>query len=66
MLEFNQGSREPMYISEKHNSNDIIFDIENIEHLEDNKERNLNRILSKIRQLNMVIKSIKCKTILKK
>ena len=34
MLEFNQGSREPMYISEKYNSNDILKDISNLENIE--------------------------------
>ena len=47
MLEFNQGNKEPMYISEKHNSNNILYDLENIEHLEDNKERNLKPYLIK-------------------
>ena len=41
ILEFNEGKRDPMYISEKHNSNNISYDIENIENLENNKERNL-------------------------
>ena len=45
MLEFNQGKREPTFISEKHDSNNILFDIENIEHLETNKERNLKPYL---------------------
>ena len=47
MLEFNHGSADPMYISEKHNSNNILYDIENIEHLEENKERNLKPYLIK-------------------
>ena len=47
MLEFNQGKREPMFISEKHDSNNILFDIENIEHLESNNERNLKPYLIK-------------------
>ena len=47
MLEFNQGKREPMYISEKHDSNNILYDLENIEHLETNKERNLKPYLIK-------------------
>ena len=47
MLEFNHGSNDPMYISEKHDSNNILYDIENIEHLEDNKERNLKPYLIK-------------------
>ena len=47
MLEFNHGSADPMYISEKHDSNNILYDIENIEHLEENKERNLKPYLIK-------------------
>ena len=47
ILEFNHGKRDPMYISEKHDSNNISFDIENIEHLENNKERNLKPYLIK-------------------
>ena len=47
MLEFNQGKRDPMYISEKHDSNNILCDLENIEHLENNKERNLKPYLIK-------------------
>ena len=47
MLEFNHGKRDPMYISEKHDSNNILFDVENIEHLESNKERNLKPYLMK-------------------
>ena len=31
MLEFNQGKRVPMCIPEKHNSNNILYDIENLE-----------------------------------
>ena len=46
-LEFNQGKREPMFISEKHDSNNILYDLENIEHLESNKERNLKPYLIK-------------------
>ena len=34
MLEFNQGKRDPMYISEKHDLNNISYDIENLENLE--------------------------------
>ena len=34
MLEFNQGKQDPMYISKKHDSNNILYDIENIENLE--------------------------------
>ena len=47
MLEFNHGKRDLMYISEKHDSNNILYDIENIEHLESNKERNLKPYLIK-------------------
>ena len=47
VLVFNQGKRDPMYISERHDSNDILYDIENIEHLEENKERNLKPYLIK-------------------
>ena len=47
MLEFNHRRSDPMYISEKHDSNNILYDIENIEHLEDNKERNLKPYLIK-------------------
>ena len=47
MLEFNHGQADPMYISEKHDSNNILYDIENIEHLEENKERNLKPYLIK-------------------
>ena len=47
MLEFNQGKNDPMFISEKHDSNNILYDIENIEHLESNKERNLKPYLIK-------------------
>ena len=34
-----------MYISERHDSNNILYDIENLENLENNKERNLKFIL---------------------
>ena len=47
VLEFNQGKRDPMYISERHDSNNILYDIENIEYLEENKERNLKPYLIK-------------------
>ena len=47
MLEFNNSERDPMYISEKHDSIDIIYDVENIENLEENKERNLKPYLIK-------------------
>ena len=47
ILEFNQGKRDSMYISERHDSNNILYDIENIEHLEENKERNLKPYLIK-------------------
>ena len=46
-MEFNQGKRDHMYISERHDSNDILYDIENIEHLEENKEKNLKPYLIK-------------------
>ena len=45
MLEFNQGKREPMYISEKHDSSDILYDIENLENFEKMKKEILNHIL---------------------
>ena len=45
MLEFNQGKRDPMYISEKHDSNNILYDIENLENLEKNEKRNLKPYL---------------------
>ena len=47
ILEFNQGKNDPMFISEKHDSNNMLYDIENIEHLESNKERNLKPYLIK-------------------
>ena len=47
VLEFNQGKKDPMYISEKHDSNDVLYDIQNIEHLKENKERNLKPYLIK-------------------
>ena len=47
MLEFNEGKRDPMYISEKHDSNNLLYDIENIENLEKNEERNLKPYLIK-------------------
>ena len=47
MLEFNQGKRDPMYISERHDSNNILYDIENIENLEKNEEQNLKPYLIK-------------------
>ena len=47
VLEFNQGNRDPMYISERHDSNNILYDLKNIEHLESNKERNLKPYLIK-------------------
>ena len=47
MLEFNHGQADPVYISEKHDLNNILYDIENIEHLEENKERNLKPYLIK-------------------
>ena len=47
MLEFNQGKLDPMFISERHDSNNILYDIENLENLEKNEERNLKPYLSK-------------------
>ena len=46
-MEFNQGKKNPMCISEKHDSNNILYDIQNMEHLEENKERNLKPYLIK-------------------
>ena len=46
-----------MYISEKHDSNNILYDIEN---LEKNKKRNLKPYLKKILRLNIIIKLKKC------
>ena len=46
-LEFNQGKREPMYISEKHNSKNILSDINNLVNLEENEKRNLKPFLIK-------------------
>ena len=66
MLEFNQGKRDPMYISEKHDSNNILYDIENIENLEKNGKRNLKPYLIKIHRLNIIIKLKKCKKIYQK
>ena len=47
MLEFNLVKRDPMYISEKHVSNNISYDVENIENLEEKEERNLKPYLIK-------------------
>ena len=47
ILEFNQGKRDPMHISEKHDSNNILYDIENIENLEKNEKLNLKPYLIK-------------------
>ena len=66
MLEFNQGKRDPMYISERHDSNDILYDIENLEYLEKNEERNLKPYLIKIQLHVIIIKLKKCMKILKK
>ena len=62
MLEFNEGKRDAMYISERYDSNNTLFDVEN---LEKNAERNLKPYLIKIQQLNIIIKSKKCMKILK-
>ena len=45
MLEFNQGKRDPMYISESHDSNNILYDIENLENFEKMEKEILNHIL---------------------
>ena len=46
MLEFNQGKQDPIYISKKHDSNNILYDIENLENLEKKmKNEILNHIL---------------------
>ena len=66
MLEFNQCKRDPMYISEKHDSNNILYDIENIENLEKNKERNLKPYLIKNTSSEYNYKIKKCMKILKK
>ena len=64
MLEFNQGKREPMFISERHDSNNILYDLENIEHLETNKERNLKPYLIKYSSSDYDYKIKKWKKIL--
>ena len=60
MLEFNEGKLDPMYISEKHDLNNILYDIENLENLENNKERNLKPYLIKnsANQYNYKIKKM--------
>ena len=49
ILEFNHGKSEPMYISYKFDTNNILNDISNIQHLEDPefKDRNLKPYLIK-------------------
>ena len=47
ILEFNEGKQDPMYISERHDSNNILSDVQNIENLEKNEERNLKPHLIK-------------------
>ena len=47
MLEFNQGKRDPMYISERYDSNNILYYVSNLENLEKNEERNLKPYLIK-------------------
>ena len=64
MLEFNQGKRDPMHISEKHDSNNILYNIEKFR--KKIEKRNLKPYLIKIQQLNIIIKSKKCMKILKK
>ena len=66
MLEFNQGKRDPMYISEKHDSNNILYDIENLENLEKNEKRNLKPYLIKNSATEYNYKIKKCIKILKK
>ena len=66
MLEFNQGKRDPMHISEKHDSNNILYDIENIENLEKNEKRNLKPYLIKNSVTEYNYKLKKCKEILKR
>ena len=39
MLEFNHGTMEPMYVSEKFDSSDILQDISNIENIERKKNK---------------------------
>ena len=63
MLEFNQVKRDPMYISERHDSNNISYDIENLENLEKNEERNLKPYLIKRHHRNIIIKLKKWKKI---
>ena len=64
MLEFNHGKRDPMFISERHDSNNILYDIENIEHLESNKERNFKPYLIKYSAIDYNYKIKKCMKIL--
>ena len=66
MLEFNQGKQHPIYISEKHNSNDILYDIEIYKIYKKMKNVILNHILYKIQQSNIIIKSKKWKKMLLK
>ena len=66
MHEFNEGKLDPMFISERHDSNNILYDIENIENLERNEKRNLKPYLIKIQQPNIIIKLKKCMKILLK
>ena len=49
ILEFNHGKKDPMYVSYKIDSNNILNDISNIQHLEDPefKDRNLKPYLIK-------------------
>ena len=65
-MEFNEGKRDPMYISERHDSNNILSDVQNIENLEKNEERNLKPYLIKIHLLIIIIKSKKCMKIYQK
>ena len=38
MLEFDLGGKEPMYVSEKFNSSNILQDISNIENMEKRRQ----------------------------
>ena len=46
MLEFNNGNMEPMYVSEKFDSNSILQDVSNLENIE-RKKQNLKPYLIK-------------------
>ena len=65
MLQFNHGSMEPMYVSEKNDSGNIIQDISNIENIE-RKKQNLKPYLIKNSASEYNYKIKKCKKILLK